>query len=152
MRDAETVLKRQAGGAPVVCLNVPEELWSLVDVVTRERPDIWFVDLGVQSSRPTKVANYQSFFTHGLSLHERMALVQAADAYVGSFNVLGCTALLARRLTILLGGSSGSQPGHIRRGDVALWFPDPLEPRALTMEVLQFLLQLRDDSKGAHAE
>jgi hypothetical protein len=98
------------------------------------------------------VANYQSFFTHGLSLHERMALVQAADAYVGSFNVLGCTALLARRLTILLGGSSGSQPGHIRRGDVALWFPDPLEPRALTMEVLQFLLQLRDDSKGAHAE
>ena len=96
-RDAQTLLKRQAGGGFVVCLNVPPELASLADAVARARPDIWFFDLAHPASPTTAAANHQSIAGQGFSLHERMALVQAADAYVGSFDALGCAALVSGR-------------------------------------------------------
>jgi len=137
-RDAQTLLKRQARGAYAVCLNVPVEQWSLADTVAVARPDVRFFDLA--SALPTtKAANSQSLYGYGLNLHERMALVQAADAYVGSFDEVGCAALVSGRPAVLLGGGTGEQPDRISRGDIAVWFPDPVEPTTLAKAVLQFL-------------
>jgi hypothetical protein len=86
-----------------------------------------------------KTANSQALYGYGLNLHERMALVKAADAYVGSFDELGCTALVSGRPAVLLGGGTGEQPDRISRGDIAVWFPDPVEPTTLAKLVLQFL-------------
>jgi hypothetical protein len=139
-RDAQTLLKRQAGGAYAVCLNVPVEQRSLVAAVEAARPEVWFFDLAPYASPPTAgAANSQSLYGYGLNLHERMALVQAADAYVGSFNELGCAALVSGRPAVLLGGGTGEQPDRISRGDLAVWFPDPVEPTTLAKAVLQFL-------------
>jgi hypothetical protein len=139
-RDAQTLLKRQAGGAYAVCLNVPVEHRSLIVAVEAARPDVRFFDLAPYASPPTAgAANSQSFYGYGLNLHERMALVQAADAYVGSFDELGCAALVSGRPAVLLGGGTGEQPDRIRRGDVAVWFQDPATTRELTEAVRQFL-------------
>ena len=139
-RDAQTLLKRQAGGAYAVCLNVPVEQRSLVAAVEAARPEVRFFDLVPYASPPTAgAANSQSLYGYGLNLHERMALVQTADAYVGSFDELGCTALLSKRPAVLLGGGTGEQPDGIRRGDIAVWFPGPVEPTTLAKAVLQFL-------------
>jgi len=138
IRDVQTLLKRQAGRTPAVCLNVQAELRALADALVAARPDVWFFDLS--SALPfAKATNSQSLAGYGLTLHERMALVQAADAYVGSFDELGCAALMARRPTVLLGGGNGAQPDRISRGDRAVWFPDPTEPGTLANPALQFL-------------
>lgn len=137
-RDAQTLLKRQAGGDYAVCLNVPVEHRSLIATVEATRPDIRFFDL-TPALPTTKAANSQSCYGYGLNLHERMALVQVADAYVGSFDELGCAALASKRPAVLLGGGTGEQPDRISRGDVAVWFPGPMEPTTLAEAVLQFL-------------
>lgn len=139
-RDAQTLLKRQAGGVCAVCLNVPVEHRSLIAAVEAARPDVRFFDLAPYASPPTAgAANTQSLYGYGLNLHERMALVQAADAYVGSFDLLGCAALISGRPAVLLGGGTGGGPDCIRRGDIAVWFPDPATTPALTEAVRQFL-------------
>jgi hypothetical protein len=137
-RDAQTLLKRQAGGAYAVCLNVPVEHRSLIAAVEAALPEVRFFDLA-PALPTTKAANSQSLYGYGLNLHERMALVQAADAYVGSFDELGCAALVSKRPAVLLGGGTGEPPDHISRGDVAVWFPGPVEPTTLAKAVLQFL-------------
>jgi hypothetical protein len=139
-RDAQTLLKRQAGGAYTVCLNVPVEHRSLVDAVEAAHPDVRFFDLApYASSLAARAANSQSLYGYGLNLHDRMALGQAADAYVGSFDEVGCAALVSGRPTVLLGGGNGEHPERFSRGDIAVWFPRPLEPTALAKAVLQFL-------------
>jgi hypothetical protein len=139
-RNAQTLLKRQAGRAYAVCLNVPVEHRSLVDAIEAAHPDVRFFDLAPYASPPAaKAANSQSLYGYGLNLHERMALVQAADAYVGSFDEVGCAALVSGRPTVLLGGGNGEQPERISRGDMAVWFPRPLDQTALAKAVLQFL-------------
>lgn len=142
-RDAQTLLKRQAGKASAVCLNVPEELRSLADALVAARPDVQFFDLTpVVPTR--KAVNIQSLHDYGLNLHERMALVQAADVYVGSFDQLGCVALISKRPAVLFGGATGDEPYQVSRGDMAMWFPGSVEPTALARTVLQFLsLQVR---------
>jgi hypothetical protein len=137
-RDAQTLLKRQAGGAYAICLNVPEEFRSLADAVAAARPDARFFDLA-PALPTTKAANSHSLYGYGLNLHERMALVQAADAYVGSFDELGCAALISGRPAVLLGGGTGEPRNCISRGDVAVWFPGPVEPTTLARAVLPFL-------------
>jgi hypothetical protein len=137
-RDAQTLLKRQAGAAYAVCLNVPVEHRSLIAAVQAMRPDTRFFDLA-PALPTTEAANSQSLHGYGLNLHERMALVQVADAYVGSFDELGCAALAAKRPAVLLGGGTGEQPDRISRGDVAVWFPGPVEATTLAKVVLQFL-------------
>ena len=139
-RDMQTLLKRQAGGAYAACLNVPVEQRSLVAAVEAARPDVRFFDLAPYASPPAaRAANSQELYGYGLSLHERMALVQAADAYVGNFDELGCASLVSGRPAVLLGGGTGAQPDRISRGDTAVWFPDPVEPTTLAKAVLQFL-------------
>jgi len=139
-RDAQTLLKRQAGNAYAVCLNVPMEMQSLADTLAAKRPDFRFFDL---ASTPlpssARAANSQSLYGYGLSLHERTALVQAADAYVGRFDELGCAALVSGRPAVLLGGGAGDQPDRISGGDMTVWFPVPGEATALAGAVLQFL-------------
>jgi hypothetical protein len=137
-RDAQTLLKRQARGAYAVCLNLPVEHRSLADTVAVARPDVRFFDLA-PALPTTKAANILSLYGYGLNLHERMALVQAADAYVGSFDEVGCAALVSGRRAVLLGGGTDEQPDGISRGDIAVWFPDPVEPTTLAKAVLQFL-------------
>ncbi len=139
-RDARTLLKRQAAGAYAVCLNVPLELQSLADAVTAAHPDVRFFDLATDALPPSDgTANSQSLHGYGLSLHERIALVQAADAYVGSFDELGCAALVSGRPAVLFGGGTGEHPDHISRDEISLWFPDPAPTPELTEAVLQFL-------------
>ena len=75
-RDAQTLLKRFAGPASVVCVNARVELSTPTQVSAR----FFHLDAGL-----------------GFTLHERMALVQAADAYVGERDELGHTALLCGR-------------------------------------------------------
>ena len=89
----------------------------------------------------SRAANNQSLYGYGLSLHERMALVQAADAYVGSFGELGCAALVSGRPAVLLGGGTGEQPDRTSRGEISLWFPDTAATPELTEAVLQFLFR-----------
>ena len=139
-RDAQTLLKRQAGGGYAVCLNVPLELRWLADAVVSARTDVRFFDLAPPASSHLRAANCQSLYGHGLTLQERMALAQAADAYVGSFDELGCAALSSGRLVILLGGgTAGTQPDRISSGDTTVWFPVPAEPTTLATAVVQIL-------------
>ena len=138
-RDAQTLLKRLAGGAYAVCLNLPAELGPLPDALARARPDVRFFDLSPAPLPVGSAANIQSFFGHGLTLHERMAIVQAADAYVGSFDELGCAAQMSSRPAVLLGGAGGDQPDRISRSEVALWFPGATDPLAMAEAALQFL-------------
>jgi len=145
-RDAQTFVKRQAGGACVVCLNVPPESGSPAETLARARPDVWFFDLSPRSLHEERAANNQSIFDHGFTMHERMALVQAADAYVGSFDEMGCTALISGRPAVLLGGGSSNWTNRTSRGEVAVWLPGPIEPAALVTEVLQFLSRLGGES------
>lgn len=137
-RDAQILLKRQAGKAYAVCLNVPEELRWLTDAVVAVCPNSQFFDLS-PTLWTTKTTNCQSLFSHGFTLHERMALVKASDAYVGSFDELGCAALVSKRPTILLGGGTGGPLDRISHGDKALWFPDPVDQTMAAEMVLQFL-------------
>jgi hypothetical protein len=139
-RDAQTLLKRHARGAYAVCLNLPVGVPSLAKAVATALPDLRFFDLALSGSASTGgAANILSLSDYGLNLHERMALAKAADAYVGSFDVPGCSALLSGRPTVLLGGDAGAEGDRISLGHNALWFPGPAPPPALTEAVLQFL-------------
>ena len=137
-RDMQTLLKRQAGGAYSVCLNVSVELRSLADTVAAACPDVRFFDLA-PALPTTKAVNSQSLYGYGLNLHERMALVQGADAYVGRFDELGCAALISGRPAVLLGSGTDEQPDRISRGDKAVWFPGPVQPTTVARAVLQIL-------------
>jgi hypothetical protein len=150
-RDAQTLLKRQAGGGYAVCLNVPPDLASLADAVARARPDIWFFNLSLTASQTTSAANHQSISGQGYSLHERMALASAADAYVGSFDETGCAAVITGRPAFLLGGSNGSRPELVGRGDAAVWLPGPVQPTEATNAALQLLSRHCKQQSGAPA-
>lgn len=134
-RDAQTLLKRHAGRAYAVCLNVPVDHRSSIAAVEAMRPDLRFFDL--TAALPT--ASGQSLYGCGLTLHERLALVQVADAYVGSFDEFGCAALVSERPAVLLGGGNGEHPDPISRGDAAVWFPGAVGPTTLAEAVLRLL-------------
>ena len=138
-RDAQTLLKRHARAAHVVCLNVATEQRALADAVAEACPHVWFFHFYAEPPESVSAANNQSFFGWGFSLHERMALAQTADAYVGAFDELGCTAVISRRPAILLGGGSGVQLDPVSRGDIAMWLPGKPEPAEVIKIVLQFL-------------
>jgi hypothetical protein len=90
-RDALTLLKRHAGGAAVVLVNLRESLAAA-------RPDLHFFHLNAGL---------------GFTLHERMALVRAADAYIGEADELACMALLSGRPALLVdaGAPAASEIG-----------------------------------------
>jgi hypothetical protein len=138
-RDAQTLIKRQAGAACAVCLNLPEEVRWLVDDAAAALPDVKFFDIDpILPGSPSAAANVESLYGYGLTLHDRMALAQAADAYVGRFDEAGCAALFAGRPTVLIGGGDAADTDPLSRGDIALWLPDPSSP-AIKATVLEFL-------------
>lgn len=138
VRESLNLLKRLAGETNTVCVNVPLALHPLAVTVALSRPDAIFFDLSPARPRPRGPENFQSLFHYGLTLHERMALAKAADAYLGSFDELGCAAVMSTRPAVLFGGGTGGEPERIEQG-AAMWFPSPAEPAVLTEAVLQFL-------------
>jgi O-antigen/teichoic acid export membrane protein len=140
-RDAQTLLKRYARGSFTVCFNLPAAARSLIDRVAASLPDVRFVDLGVMAppSGPGS-SNVLSIYDHGLNMHERLAIVEAVDAYVGCFDAFGCTALSCDRPSILLGGGqSGDQPSRIDSGDSVVWFTDSTGPVEAADRIVEFL-------------
>jgi hypothetical protein len=122
-----------------VCLNLPEEVRWLVGDAAAALSDVKFFDVDPSlPASPSAPANIVSLYGHGLYLHERMAVAQATDAYVGRFDETGCAALLAGRPTVLIGGGDASSTEPFSRADTTLWLPDPSSP-AIRATVLAFL-------------
>ena len=144
-RDAQTLLKRQAGAARTVCVNFPAAHGSLAGAAANARPEMFFFDLS-PAPASTKIGNYRSLFGHGLILHERMAVVRAADAYVGSFDELGCAALFSSIPAILLHGAAGERRGQLVRDELE-WLPESIEPAMLMQQLLRFLSRWDDERR-----
>lgn len=136
-REAQTLLKRQAGCAYAVCFNPPAGTVGLTEAVANAFPDVGFFDFQSFESTPRAAANVVGVGGYGLNLHERMALVSAADAYVGRFDELGAAALIAGRPAALLGDEGAAPP--LSHGDTALWIPDPARLPGLAQTVMGFL-------------
>jgi hypothetical protein len=141
-RDAQTLLKREAESALAVCLNLAPAHRLLAKAAVNARPEMFFLDLS-PAPASTQAPNYRSLFGQGLILHERMAVVCAADAYVGSFDELGCAAQMWHRPAVLLHGAAGERRGEAA-GDATLWLPESTEPAMLMQELLQFLSRWDD--------
>jgi hypothetical protein len=93
-REAETFIKRHAGDAFVVCLNLPGDWSCLATELPAALNAVMFVDLG---HARTSCHNIVAVAGHGFGLHERLALARAADLYVGRFDELAVAALVAGR-------------------------------------------------------
>jgi hypothetical protein len=139
-RDAQTLLKRHAGQAFAVCLNLPARISSVAVAVATALPSARFFDLDPlalpSAPRATSILPLAGY---GLNLHERMALVHEADAYVGGFDELGCVALASGRPAVLLDGGAGGETDRRGVDGTALWVPVPEAPGVLAEAVLQFL-------------
>ena len=128
-REAQTLLKRQAGSAYAICLNLPAAQLPLAEAVVTAAPDVRFFDLGFPGSKPL-AANVTSLADYGLTLHERLAFLQAADAYVGSFDELGSAAIVGGRPGVLVGGGDRGSDALRILGPASrtVWFPWPAGP------------------------
>ena len=137
-RDAETFIKRRAGGAWVVCVNLPGELCLDVEALAAARRDIHF--LGFPSGSDTaRALNFESVFAHGFTLHERMALIRAADGYIGGIDELGCTALISGRPSLVIDRGDGDNWVRTARRDGGGWVHSAFNPSAGLEEVTEFL-------------
>jgi hypothetical protein len=130
-REAQTLLKRLAGGAYTVCLNLPLAQRPPLEALMMGAPDVRFFDLGPLRPAP-RGANVTSLATCGLTLHERLAIAQAADAYIGSFDELGGAAIIGGRPGALVGaGPDENDDAHalsiLGHGARLVWFPTPAE-------------------------
>jgi hypothetical protein len=132
-REAQTLLKRLAGSAYAICLNLPAGQVPLFEAVVTAAPGVRFFDLGCPGSKPLP-ANVTSLADYGLTLHERLAFVQAADAYVGSFDELGSAAIAGGRPGVLVGGGDRGSDALRMLGPAArtVWFPWPAGPAVAT--------------------
>lgn len=139
-RDAQTLLKRQAGGAGAVCLNPPAGTPGLTAAVALAFPDLRFFDFQSFDATPA-THNLVPIGAYGLTLHERMALVAAADAYVGRFDELGGAAVIAGRPAVLLDDQFGAPADASGRGPATLQLLDTSKAE-VTEEVLRFLRRL----------
>src|SRR5207244_2046020 len=141
-REARTLLKRLAGGRHAICLNLDSADGSLVASVASAFPDARFFAPGRRSSGPAPDgANIVAIGEFGFSLHERLALVQAADAYVGVFDEHACAAVAAARPCVLLGGVEDERarpPVPSERGGV-VWLSRPYDVPTATPLVAGFL-------------
>lgn len=144
--EAQLLLKRLAGGAQVVCLNLGSATSDpgafaytqsqFLRRAQRELPDIVFLVLDDSITQPfaEPLPPHNVFLLHrfGLTLHERMAVVQAADLYVGAFDLLAVAAVAADRDLLVYGAEDGvetkvadAQPVLRRPG--AVWYPRPAD-------------------------
>ena len=152
IRDAHLLLKRVAQRRFVVCLSFSCEWTAFAKELVAALPEVLFVDIGLVSSlRDAHVENMLSLDGHGFVLHERLALVQAADAYVGDFDVFGCAAMTLARPAVLFGGGTDSQQDWVSRGDKGLWFPGreiQAEAGKRVVEFLQRWIEMGGDSRS----
>ena len=141
-REARTLLKRLAGGRYTICLNLDAADGSLVNSVAPAFPDARFFALGRGSSglapEGTSIVAVGEF---GFSLHERLAFVQAADAYVGVFDEHACAAVAAERPCVLLGGVDDERAGPPVPSDGrgVVWLSRPYDLHTATPLVASFL-------------
>jgi hypothetical protein len=121
-RDAQTLLKRQAGGGLAVCLNLPLEAGSLASRLATELPLLRFFDFSpAGADAPGAPPNLVALHSWGFNLHERMALVCGADAYVGRPDVLAAVAVMAGRPTVLIADAPEVSGLREARGGRVLW-------------------------------
>lgn len=122
IRDAQTLLKRQAGGGLAVCLNLPPEAGSLARRLATERPLLRFFELSpAGADGPGPPPNLVALHSWGFNLHERMALVCGADAYVGRLDALAAVAVMAGRPTVLVADAPEVSGLREARGGRVLW-------------------------------
>jgi hypothetical protein len=140
-REARTLLKRLAGGRYTICLNLDAADGSLVDSVTPAFPDARFFALGRGSGLAPEGASIVAVGEFGFSLHERLAFVQAADAYVGVFDEHACAAVAAKRPCVLLGGVDDERAGPPVPSDGrgVVWLSRPYDVHTATPLVASFL-------------
>src|SRR5258706_8500942 len=138
VRDAETFLKREIGSGWAVCFNFPTGCREAVEAFCRARPDTLFMDFGAAAAIPVTLPNYRSTSGQGRTLHERMALVGRADAYIGAFDELGCTAVISGRPAVLIGGDATTSPEPRTFADRVIWLTGPHDAPAAPKKALQF--------------
>jgi hypothetical protein len=141
-REARTLLKRLAGGRYTICLNLDAADGALVNSVAPTFPDARFFGLGRGSSGlAPEGASIVAVGEFGFSLHERLAFVQAADAYVGVFDEHACAAVAAERPCVLLGGVDDERAGLPVPSDGrgVVWLSRPYDVRTATPLVASFL-------------
>jgi hypothetical protein len=121
-REAQTLLKRQAGGGLAVCLNLPPEAGSLAGRLATELPLLRFFELSpAGADAPGPPPNLVALHSWGFNLHERMALVCGADAYVGRLDALAAVAVMAGRPTFLVADAPEVSGPREARGGRVLW-------------------------------
>jgi hypothetical protein len=124
LREAETLLKRLAGGGLAVCLNSPPEAGSVAGRLATELPLLRFFELspaGADATGPPP--NLVALHSWGFNLHERMVLVCGADAYVGRLDALAAVAVMAGRPTVLVADAPEVSGPREARGGRVLWVP-----------------------------
>lgn len=119
LREAQTLLKRHARGGAVVCLNLDPVDGVLRHELLGRLPALKFVDF--VSAGESGSANFLLVGDLGLTRHERLALVGAADVYVGRFDELGVAALLASIPTVLLGAGPAEADQDLAAEGRTLW-------------------------------
>ena len=122
-REARTLLKRRARGGFAVCLNLSPPPSTLGHLIAGAVPGATIFDLSPAASAAPGKENVVAAGGWALTLHERIALVQEADAYVGRLDALGCAALLAGRPSILVGGLDDDAASETIQGDAVMWLP-----------------------------
>jgi hypothetical protein len=144
-RDAQTLLKRQAGDGLAVCLNLPLEACSVAGRLATEFPLLRFFELSPAGAHvPGPLHNLVALHSWGFNLHDRMALVSGADAYVGRLDVLGAAAVMAGRPTVLIADAVEMSGFPEARDGGVLWVST--ESAALTESVRGFLESLATSS------
>jgi hypothetical protein len=139
-REAQTLLKRQAGNRYVISLNISELHRHVADELREVFPNVFFSDFSRSVMAGT--VNAGNLLCHGgcgLDLHQRMAMVQASDAYVGNFDELGCAAAAFGKPCVLFGQFPGSSAGRIECGVSVVLYPDGEKAEAIAEGTIQFL-------------
>ena len=77
-----------------------------------------------------------------------MALVGTADAYIGAFDELGCTAVISGRPAVLIGGDATTSPERRTFADRVIWLAGPHDAPAVQKEALQFLAAFATQPKS----
>jgi len=142
-REARTLLKRQARGGFAVCLNLSPPSPTLGHLIAGAVPGATIFDFSPAVSAAPGMGNVVAAGGWALTLHERIAMVQEADAYIGRLDALGCAALLAGRPSILVGGLDDAA-SELIQGHAATWLPSGHSSAAMASALARLAkLQMR---------
>ena len=103
LRDGELLVLRLAGGRLVHVIDDPAVTAQEALALATESPELLFLDLGTGRGRlpGQRPGNLIPLGEAGLSLHQKLALVRAADMYIGTDPVLAAAAPRAADLPTL---------------------------------------------------